>query len=592
MELPLSHIDVRTVEKNKPVAIFKKPRLVLTFSPRVVALLLTAWIAFFLNQALWQRVNELPQLQDPWGLKRLVLLSLLACGTYLWLMLWSWPKVRRTAWSLTLIFAACTQFYMLRYGVMMDSSTVANVLDTNVAEASALLSPAMLGHVAVYAGLPIVWLWLCVRFAYHASLKGFQTTLAWVLAIIAISAAFTALGYQSMAPMVRNYKGLRFSMNPISTLVSWNDVVVKPLLHAQPPLRSINAGANLGQSYIRNGAQKPPLLVLVVGETTRADHFSLNGYERETTPDLARQKVLNWTHASSCGTSTNVSVPCMFSHQDRRVFKRQDNPYSNLLDMFQALGIGVSWLDNQAGCQGVCQRIAFKQADHLASPQAVNAWCKNGECLDRLMLEVLDDQLNAVPQSSKQRGVVLVLHQMGSHGPAYYRRSAKDTKHFLNECENNEISHCQTQALINAYDNSMVETDKFLASTIEWLKKQEPRFTTSMLYVADHGESLGENGIYMHATPYDIAPSAQTHVPWVWWPGSLAERTNVDEACVAQRTDLPISHDNYFHTVLGLMDVHTPYYQPAMDILNPCRQGAPAASRRQAELQNTRTNNG
>lgn len=545
----------------------------LELAPRTVAMILALWCTLLLNQALWRHVTQLYEVSNaPWVLY-LVLAALLVCGNFLWLMLFAWRPLRKIVWSLTLLAAANAQFYMLRYGVLMDKSMLRNILDTNPGEAWALLTPALLLHVVLFAGLPIFWLWCMVRFVPASAKRSISTSMAWIFGVIAATGILVAASYASVKPAVQTHKTLRYLMNPLASLVSWNSVVIKPLLKPQKPLNSINAGAQLGSSYSEaaNTFSKPPLVILVVGETTRGDHFSLNGYARKTNSDLATKQVLSWTQARSCGTSTNVSVPCMFSHQEQKHFQRLARNDTNLLDMLQTVGLAVNWLDNQAGCQGVCARIPYLQADHIASPEAVHMWCTDGECLDRLMVEVLDEQLNSLPESARARGAVLVLHQMGSHGPSYYRRSAVDTKRFQPECRNDEIASCSREALVNAYDNSMAETDRFLAQTIEWLQTKEEHFATSMLYVADHGESLGEEGVYMHAAPYDFAPNAQTQVPWVWWPGTLVQRNRIDTACVAQRVNQLISHDNYFHTVLGMLDVHTPYYEAQLDLLAPCR---------------------
>ncbi len=115
----------------------------------------------------------------------------------------------------------------------------------------------------------------------------------------------------------------------------------------------MTAGAALGASYAAQAAGqiKPPLLVLVVGETARADHFGLNGYGRNTTPQLAQQPVLSWQQVQSCGTNTIASVPCMFSPVGKEGYEGRKVEYGNLLDIVQAAGLGVRWLDNQVGLQ-------------------------------------------------------------------------------------------------------------------------------------------------------------------------------------------------------------------------------------------------
>jgi len=321
-------------------------------------------------------------------------------------------------------------------------------------------------------------------------------------------------------------------------------------------------------------AAKPPLLVLVVGETARADHFGLNGYPRDTTPALEARHVLSWRHAQSCGTNTLASVPCMFSHLGKAGYEGRSFEYGNLLDVLQAAGLGVDWLDNQAGCKGVCDRVPHAQADQVATAQAVQQWCSAGECLDQLMPGLLAQRLQALPEAARRQGAVLVLHQMGSHGPAYYRRSSAASKPFQPECTTQVTSDCDHAELVNVYDNSIRETDHFLGQVIDWLQTQQGRYATALMYVSDHGESLGEGGLYLHGMPYAIAPQVQKQVPWVLWPGTLQARTGMDERCARARVAQPVTHDSYYHTVLGMLDVRSPTYQPQLDMLAPCRHAA------------------
>ena len=189
------------------------------------------------------------------------------------------------------------------------------------------------------------------------------------------------------------------------------------------------------------------------------------------------------------------------------------------------------------------------------------------------MLEGLDQRIAALPPERVARGVVLVMHPMGSHGPAYYLRSPPAFKKFLPECTSVNLQDCSRAELLNAYDNSIAYTDHFLGSTIDWLKQQKG-FDTAMLFVGDHGESLGENNLYLHGMPFSIAPEVQKHVPWISWlsPG-LEQRTGITIQCLRGRRDVPLSHDNYFHSVLGLMQVSTAVYDRRLDAycaLRPC----------------------
>ena len=345
----------------------------------------------------------------------------------------------------------------------------------------------------------------------------------------------------------------------------------------------VGRAAQLGASYA--GQSKPPLLVLVLGETGRAGNFGINGYERDTTPLLAaRPDLISAGNAWACGTSTAASVPCMFSHLGRNGYEARRANFEGLMDVLQHAGLAVLWVDNQSGCKGTCDRIPNANTSAQKDPEL----CPTGsDCLDNIMLKGLDQRLADLPAEQRQRGTVVVLHQMGSHGPAYSKRSAPERKKFLPECTSNALQECDRQQVVNAYDNSIVETDHFLDSVLNWLGKQSNQAQPAMIYVADHGESLGENNIYLHGLPYSIAPDVQKHVPWITWLSpAMQSRTGTATPCLQKElAQQRITHDNYFHSVLGLMDVKTGAYQPELDIFSACRktvaakQAAPAPAK-------------
>jgi lipid A ethanolaminephosphotransferase len=299
---------------------------------------------------------------------------------------------------------------------------------------------------------------------------------------------------------------------------------------------------------------------LVVGETARSDHFSLNGYARATNSQLAKETVLSFTNAWSCGTNTAVSVPCMFSHLGKAAFEDSDVRYETLLDVLQRAGMAVVWIDNQAGCKGVCDRVPTVNTAALQDPNH----CSTGECRDAVMLTVIDAEIAKLPAVARAKGVVVVMHQMGSHGPAYYKRSSPQHKTFQPECTNNALNVCDTAHVVNAYDNTIVATDDFLAQTIAWLKGKSASHRAAMMYVSDHGESLGENNVFLHGLPYRIAPDAQKRVPWVVW------RAAPVTGCPSQFEATKLTHDAYFHTVLGMLDVTTRLYKPELDVFKVC----------------------
>jgi lipid A ethanolaminephosphotransferase len=206
------------------------------------------------------------------------------------------------------------------------------------------------------------------------------------------------------------------------------------------------------------------------------------------------------------------------------------------------------------------------------------ALCDGDECLDEVMLKGLDARLAALPAERRSKGVVLVMHQMGSHGPAYYKRSSQDQKRFVPECKTNALAECSHAELLNAYDNSIAATDRFLGRTIDWLKAQSTHYDTGMLYLSDHGESLGEYGLFLHGLPYGFAPDVQKHVPMVaWFSDAMRKREGLSNSCLHDTLDAPLTHDNLYHSVLGLMDVSTPTYRPALDAFGRCRGNQLAA---------------
>jgi lipid A ethanolaminephosphotransferase len=315
-------------------------------------------------------------------------------------------------------------------------------------------------------------------------------------------------------------------------------------------------------------SDKPPLLLLVLGETARMGNFGVNGYERPTTPELAKENIISLKGVMSCGTSTATSVPCMFSHLGKEEFEGRKNNYESLIDVLNHAGFAVLWIDNQSGCKGVCERVPQALTKELKHPTL----CKNGECFDEIMLHELDQRVQALPADRRAKGVVVVMHQMGSHGPAYYKRVPDNFRRFQPECKSNALQECSREQVVNSFDNTILYTDYFLAQAIQWLKKSEATSAPALLYVSDHGESLGENNVYLHGLPYRVAPDVQKRVPWITWLSPRFEKqSGLINTCLKNKTDAALTHDNYFHSVLGLMNVSSEVYQEKLDVHASCR---------------------
>ena len=535
--------------------------------PTSLLMVLALWLATAGNLPLWMAVWRLPETQGFRGVVTLlgfilVVLSLLA----LLMCLVIWPRWRKWAGLIFLAMTASSSYFMLTYGVVIDTSMLANVAQTDVREVRDLLSWSMLGTLLLGVALPGYWWWRQpVGQVPTRSLILRQMGVA--LAALLLAVLIFWLAFQDMASLMRNHKPLRYMINPLNSLYASARLVIGEASQATRPLVPIGEDAqSLAPATLEKDA---PLVVLVLGETARAANFGLGTYARDTTPQLRQLQtqgdLVYFSDVSSCGTSTQASVPCMFSHLGKAQYEKNNKRYETLLDVLQRAGLAVLWIDNQSGCKGVCERVPNVNTQSLKVPD----FCKDGECFDEVMLHELPKQLAALDPAKRARGTVVVMHQMGSHGPAYYKRSPAALKKFLPECTTNALQNCPSEQIVNTYDNSILYTDHFLARTVNWLQGQSR--PTAMVYLSDHGESLGEKGLYLHGMPYSMAPKEQTHVPMVvWLSQALQKQRGWGMACLKQQSAKPLTHDHLFHSMLNLSQVSTQLAQPELDIFSAC----------------------
>ena len=566
MPAPLSS-GARLPEANPRRFLFSARR----FSPWVCVLLAALWMAVVGNLPLWRALAALPELGNTRGLAFGLAFGVgVMAMLVMVLALFTWRWTLKPAVALCVLTAAGGAYFMRTYGIVIDPTMMVNVLLTDGREARELLSWGMVGSLLVTGLLPAALLW---RLPLRWPGAGRQALWNAILFIAsgAVLAVAGGLFFQDLSATMRNHKQVRYLINPVNTFYALAMVGRKPVQRNGAAVLPIAEDARL--PALAPGA-KPPLVVMVVGETARADHFGLNGYARDTTPELARAGVVSFRNAWSCGTNTAASVPCMFSPLDREPFADRTANTEGLADVLQRAGLAVLWIDNQAGgCKGVCDRVPKVDDSELQVPGLCNS---NGECLDEVMLRGLDERIAQLPPERRARGVVVFMHQMGSHGPAYYLRSPPRQKRYLPECTTNALQQCARDQVVNAYDNTVAYTDQFLADTIGWLKAREKDWAPALVYLSDHGESLGENNLYLHGLPYRLAPDAQKHIPWITWLSPAFEQeSGIRMSCIAQLRDTEISHDNYFHSTLGLLGVQTSVLNPARDIYGACRGKAP-----------------
>ena len=464
--------------------------------------------------------------------------------------------------TLFILLSASAQYFMKNYGVIIDRSMITNIFDTTPAESYALLSGQMIVVLGLTALLfiALAW-WIKIKPAanlWRGALMRVGTVLVSALLIVLVAGLF----YKDYASLFRNNKELVKSLNPSNSIVALNSWYFH---HKMDNLPLVKIGEDAQQKAIMKNGPRKNLTIIVLGETSRAANFSLGGYDRDTNPLLAKDNVVYFPKTTSCGTATAVSVPCMFSNMPRALYDESlAHHQEGLLDIIQRAGIQVLWNDNDGGCKGACDRVPHQDMTAMKLP----GQCIDGECYDDVLFHDLEKTID-----SMQGDGVIVLHTIGSHGPTYYNRYPPQFRRFTPTCDTSEIQSCSQEQLKNTYDNTILYIDYIVDKAIKLLQSKQDKFTTSLVYLSDHGESLGENGVYLHGLPYSIAPETQKHVPMLLWlSDDYQKRYGVNYDCLQkQAKENDYSQDNLFSTVLGITGVETKEYHAADDILATCK---------------------
>lgn len=468
-------------------------------------------------------------------------------------------KLLRIVAAVLLLVAASCGYFMTQYGVIIDQSMIRNAVETTALEATPLLTGSYFLHVALYGVVPAI-----VVFAVPLARLRWPTEilvrLGTAVAAIAFLATTMYVNYESAVFFGRENDDLRLQINPAYPLWAAATFGVSSDKEAPRVRRPLDVRLAAAPAE-----RKPALVVLVMGETARRDRFSYNGYERDTNRFTRAHDVVNFPSVVSCGTSTAESVPCIFSGLGQAKFSHEAAMASeSIVGAMQRLGIDTFWRDNSTGCKDVCDEQHFEQRAEWTHPDL----CDATGCFDELLLEDFDALL-----ADRARDHLIVLHQRGSHGPAYNTDVPQRAKEYFPECDLPNLRNCDSAAINNSYDNTILYTDYFLSRVIDELGKHSADFDTAMLYVSDHGESLGENGLYLHGFPYSMAPREQIEVPMLFWasPSFYADRARVDPQCFRESARRDTSHDAIFHTLLPIFGLESPLYNERLDLLAACR---------------------
>lgn len=441
---------------------------------------------------------------------------------------------------LFLMIGAVVGFFSDSLGIPIDQDMIRNVFATDINEAGDLLNWGLVLRVGFLGLLPSILLFLipikpAALFTRQRRLAG-----AAVISVLVAAVSMAPFG-DSYASLFREHKPLRYFTNPVHPIYS----AIKLAIDIGGGTVDTTFRPRIKTAIIPSDDAEHELVIVVVGETARADHFGLNGYTRQTTPKLAkRENILSFTDMRSCGTSTAVSLPCMFSLDNRSDFAINQASFTeNTLDVLVKAGVSVLWRDNNTGSQGVASRVTY---EYFQDPD-INRQCDAEECRDIGMLDGLEDYV-----AQQDGDILIVLHQLGSHGPAYFKRYPDDYAVFEPDCQSKELGSCTEAEIINAYDNTILYTDNFLDAAINFLESKQDRYETSLIYLSDHGESLGEMGVYLHGMPYFVAPETQTHVPFVIW---ASDTSDIDKNQLQARLNDPMTHDDFSKLLLEMFEI-------------------------------------
>ena len=487
----------------------------------------------------------------------LAFFGLIWVGVFLVLVRW----MPRYGWRwvlavLALVGAGADAFTTL-YGTVMTPDMVRNALSTDWREATELVGWRWTTRTLLFA-LPALAVAFFAPTVEQKTARDFRGKLRYTtraVLLTAVTMGFLLSQFSTLSAFMRNQKEARYLIEPVAVIYSF----VRTLVSDGTPQKKERLVIDSTPVLTAAASDKPLLIVLVVGETVRAADWGLNGYERNTTPELKRRGVINFTDVTACGTSTDVSLPCMFSRVGRKDYDRDRIlTEESVLSVIDRAGVTVRWVDNQSGCKGAC-------TDAMETAVTRNtADCRNGVCWDRAMLGNIDAALKTA--ASRE---LLVLHSMGNHGPAYWRRTPPAFRPFGEGCLRDDLGECRPEDVVVSYDNAVAYADQFLAAAIDKLSAVKDRDTV-LLYVSDHGESLGEKGLWLHGAPYWTDLSEQTKVPMILWMNDSARRRfNVTRP--AGNVDVPVTHDNLADTLFELTGVQSVVHHPQESLLSRLR---------------------
>ena len=471
-----------------------------------------------------------------------------------------------------LVTSSLASFATLNYGTIFDLDMIENILQTDSSEAGSYYSSKALIYFIFTGLLPSVWVLFAKLEVKDSIFKEILSRVCSVLLSIVVILTVCAFFYKDYSSIGRNNKYMNMLIVPSHAYSSYKYIKKNYFVN---PIEYKQVGTDAKILPAKNG--KPTLTIFVLGETARSANISYNGYERNTNPYTLEDDLISFQDTESCGTATAHSVPCMFSSLNRNNYKKRIAKNSdNFINVLQHAGVSTLWIENDGGSKGVDKRTPSITIDR----SEVNEFCDGNSCHDGVMLKDLKDRIDSIDDNNdlfKQKNPngdkFVAIHLMGSHGPTYWKRYPKEIGVFSPTCDRADIENCSDTQITNTYDNTIVYTDSIIHEAISILKDYSSEYNVALIYLSDHGESLGENGIYLHGYPYSFSPDEQRHVPfYLWMSDDFISERGINENCLRDiAKNSTVSHDNLFHTVLGMGGVISEAINPDLDLIQKCK---------------------
>jgi lipid A ethanolaminephosphotransferase len=519
-------------------------------------LLVCSYIAFILNIPFLIKTTQAITTLDQYNVLFLLSVPLFLLSLSVLIQcFFAFRKVTKPALIIFVLLSSVVFYVSLNYGIIFDYGMIESISDNSITEVLPYVSYSTLIFIFVFGIAPSVIIFN-VKLTYLSFAGELFSRLKLLLGSLTVLLFIALVFYSNYASVGRNNRDLIGYLTPYALLDSSAKYLQKNVLFPPPHFELIDTKPKVSND-------REQVTVLVLGQTARAQNFALNGYEKQTNLFTKNWNVVSFTNMASCGTSKAVSIPCIFSSLDRQDFNRRAaNAKQNVLDIIRLAGVDVLWIANDnTSCKGVCKRIKRHKITQSDYPKL----CHENSCYDEVVIKQLDQKLANLTYSN----TLIILHIVGSRGPDYFTKYPSDHRYFIPDCQRRDIQNCTSEELVNAYDNSIAYTDFLLAQIIERLEKLNlnKNLETALLYTSDHGESLGEKGIYLHGIPYVFAPKEQLHIPFIVKIFS----SNTNTKCLSEAESLPVSHDNIFDLLLGLTGVQSIAYNVNQDIFSQCR---------------------